>query len=175
MNELALIKTLSWQNKLLCFFAPLLFLVFFSHQAYLVFFHDFSVWKGGGMGMFSSPDHPSKRTLFYYITTESGEEFQIMPDFLTEQDLYGDFTVLPTPKLLQEVQESFMGSTWYVTHQEGNKVWVTNRPTNDTISVIVPTDVRIVMWKMTDIDAQRNTYTYEEVHNWETANTKYEE
>lgn len=149
------------------FIAPLLFVGFFSHQVYLVVAYDLSVWKGGGMGMFSSPDHPSKRHLFMYVINESGQEKVVVPNFYNSFDAYFDFTTLPHPKFLQEIQEAFFAKTLYVSHETESAIWLTDVQQHPAQQPLSPTKIRLELWKMHHIDGKANTTSIQADQIWE--------
>lgn len=149
------------------FIAPLIFLVFFTRQAYYVHSYDLSVWKGGGMGMFSSPDHPSKRHIYFYTINDVGVRKSVVPEFYNYLDIYHDFKTLPHPSLLQDMQEAFFTTPLYIREESATTIWLTDIPSDPSLPRFSPRNLRIELWKMNQIDGGRNTMTINPHSVWE--------
>lgn len=150
------------------FIAPIVFIFFFSRQVYLVHTYDFSVWKGGGMGMFSGPDHPSKRQLYMYTENESGVTKTVIPEFNDFFEDYYNFKILPHPDLLKDIQEDFFRNPLYISRETASTIWLTDQQYDPSMRPFLAKKLRIELWKMDDIDSQNNTISINRHKVWET-------
>lgn len=147
--------------------APLFFLIFFTRQAYYVHSYDLSVWKGGGMGMFSSPDHPSKRHIYLYTINTAGVKKLVIPEFYNYLDVYDDLKTLPHPELIQDAQEAFFTTPLYVRKESATTIWLTDYPSTPGMTRFSPRNLRIELWKMDQIDGRENTTAINLRNVWE--------
>lgn len=159
-----------WKVLLAASIVPLLFSVFFARQLYYVHNYDFSVWKGGGMGMFSSLDHPSKRHLYFYVETPSGEMKRADFQFSSREDNYKlvRFKILPRPIERQWLESMLIFERWYVLDETSNVVYLINN--ENAVNNPTPYDfprVRVELWKMDHVDNQRDTMHIDRAHTWE--------
>jgi hypothetical protein len=162
------VKQSGWLVTIAMFIAPVMFVYFFGRQVYLVHTYDFSVWKGGGMGMFSGPDHPSKRQLYLYTVNESGITKNVVPTIDNFFEDYDNFKTLPHPDLLKNIQEDFFKKQLYVTKETDSTIWLSDQQYEPSMRPFSTTKLRIELWKMDQIDNQENTLSINRHHVWET-------
>lgn len=159
-----------WRLLLAGFIAPLLFVPFFMQQVYHVYAHDFSVWKGGGMGMFSSPDHPSKRHLFYFVTLPDGTRKQVWLGFSDDRAYRREteFMVLPSPRNLERYRQIIFSQPWYVGYEGEAELHLFQKSgyeDSETTLVEYPlAELTIELWKMAEVNGERNELTIKPAH-----------
>ncbi len=146
-------------------FVPLLLIIVALRQIFLVSTTKLSPWKGGGFGMFSSIDKPSKRVIEVRGLTTTGESFEIdlswQNDVISSQQIKLIKTV-PKKKLLAKTAATILNSDLRETTIKGiYRVQAQNKysdlPTESTLNL---ERVKIRVWHL-QYDRDKNTIWYE--------------
>lgn len=105
---------------------PVLAGIVFGRQVYLQIFHDLSVWKGGGMGMFASVDAPRQRFLRIYIDDPLGQRILVDQFNSRQRRLISTTRTEPTNRNFDTLSEDLLSSTW-VLRREMKQVYRINQ------------------------------------------------
>jgi len=133
---------------------PILFFgIFFPRQIYLGVVEDMSVWKAGGMGMFSAFDSPSKRRMAAFtIDPNTGDRYRLT--FLSEtQNIWynwSDFKILPNDANFNRIIDSIKEHDLYIYRKEGDSMVISTEP-HEEYKIEFPIEgwpIEMQLWKM---------------------------
>ena len=80
-------------------------------------FHNLTPWKGGGFGMFSTPDGPSARVVRVYLETDDREIPARMPGWIRNQEKFT--RSFPAKWRLRSITEEMAAAHWHYVPDKG--------------------------------------------------------
>lgn len=113
----------------------LFFGIFFPIHVFNVVVYDMSVWKMGGMGMFSAYDHPSKRHFDLYIRDLNTGEFKKIVFFgMNDEAAHAlvDMDITPSFHMFKKFYIHLQSDAWLISDESKKQIIVsaTKNPKN---------------------------------------------